>query len=242
MHPALRTLQNTSIYPTAAVRAVVGYALKVGRFDRLPDSGYVRKIQVGNCSVPFRGLCTGERILLRVGSPERFLTPVFTHYRKTAPSYQLHDWKETLVVLAAHEAQHSRDFATGRGVDEVGCEQAGYRALQALRRNRQVVDTRILRAVEEERLRLSAREEILKFRQRPPKVLNKMSCNDDPSHEKIKSSFSVFRKGTTFLGYLGDVYLGNCLRCDSTLGFDISQTQILEEDPASFSGGKRTQL
>ena len=64
-----------------------------------------------------------------------------------------------------------------------------------------------------------------------------MACEDDPRHEKLKVSFIVFKTKTTFLGYLDDIYLGNCHRCDSTIGFEILPPPV--ESPAQeFSAGK----
>lgn len=64
-----------------------------------------------------------------------------------------------------------------------------------------------------------------------------MACEDDPQHEKLKVSFFVFKAKTTFLGYIDDIYLGNCHRCDSTIGFEILPSS--DKPPAQqFSAGK----
>lgn len=148
------TFKNTSLYPRAALTILIDFALK-----ETEAAKFVSQISVTNCRHAYRGRCNGSRILLRIGSTERFNTPVKVHYRKRAPAYELADWKEALVSLAAHEFTHARHFATGHGLDEVACEFSAHRVLLAFRERRAEIDARLLAAVEKDRVRLTSREE-----------------------------------------------------------------------------------
>lgn len=61
--------------------------------------------------------------------------------------------------------------------------------------------------------------------------MNKMACEEDPQHKEVKTSFSVFKAKTNFVGYLANIYLANCPNCNSTIGFEVS-----DSDDSLFAG------
>jgi hypothetical protein len=53
-------------------------------------------------------------------------------------------------------------------------------------------------------------------------------CNSDPRHEEPKVSFETFKSKTRFLyaerdSKHGQIIYGLCNRCDSTIGFEMSE-------------------
>lgn len=133
----LMTLYNTSQYPTKEiVRLITEYA--VG----LKDTEGVH-INVKNSSRTFAGRAypgipsisnapRGSKylVVIRLGGPSRFpWTRTVPYKAKCNPTYTLHDWKEALVEIAAHELQHCEQFRHNRKRSEIETETAGVRAL-----------------------------------------------------------------------------------------------------------------
>jgi hypothetical protein len=148
-------LKNTSVYPTAALKVLLNLVLR----SEQHEVKYLKFINITNCTTSaYRGRCNGRRILLRIGTPDKFSGPIHNQYRKRSPAYDVGDWKEGFVSLFAHEAEHARHFAYKMGVDEIACEHAAVRGLKALREQREMVDAKINNAVEQERLDQGERE------------------------------------------------------------------------------------
>jgi hypothetical protein len=151
----LSSLQNTSVYPTAAVKILVRFAFENGTEPVAPTS----HIKVKRCSSAFRGRACLSWVRLRIGSPDLFSNPIPGSYKKRAPPYEIRDWKEALVALAAHEFNHVSDFSARRIQSEVRCEFELVRVLEAFRLARADVDREIEAAIEKERLDADTRDE-----------------------------------------------------------------------------------
>lgn len=106
----------------------------------------VEVVEVRNAAGLFEG-CTHHfrdgtiRVELKIGPPQAF--PEYGHrYRKRAPVYDLEDWREGLITLAAHEAMHVRQMIRGAvRYSEIECERAAFRMLGWFRRNRHRIET-----------------------------------------------------------------------------------------------------
>lgn len=182
-------LLNTSIYPTSALQVLMHLVLRVEKHE----IRYLKTVKVTNCTTAaYRGRCNGRRILVRVGGPDLFSTPIQNQYRKRAPGYVVDGWKEGFVAVFAHEAEHARHFAHKMGVNEISCEHAAVRALKAYREQRELIDARIKAAVEAARLSTDERER-KKIADRSPEA--KLAKLDD----KIASWKKKLKTATTYL-------------------------------------------
>lgn len=130
-------ITNTSDYANAAVEPIVRWAARELEVDT-----YVEDVKVTACRGAFGGRCWGRRVLLRVGSVERF------PYRragypglKTAPQYDLADWRECLVMLCGHEFQHSRQYLANTPKSEIEAERVALWLLGRYRKDPEVAAT-----------------------------------------------------------------------------------------------------
>ena len=146
-------LVNKSLYPDAAVKILTEFALNHGE-----NKPFIRQITVTNCRGAYRGWCSGRNITVRVGSPEAFTSPVGVHYRKRAPAYKIHSWREAFVAILAHEATHARHFHHRVGVDEVTCELRAHAALLDYRDQEAAIVAKINETIKKETDALSALE------------------------------------------------------------------------------------
>lgn len=121
------------------------------------------KIKFTNCSgswcgrafwteyhrVPGKGVMTYRRILCRVGSPLRFGKPIQATYPrfKDMPEYTVNGYREAIVHIIAHEAQHAMG-ASGRKSGEEECELVAWDALDWYRKHQAEVDAKIQRVYE----------------------------------------------------------------------------------------------
>jgi hypothetical protein len=124
---ALR-LKNTSRYPTDEVRQLVEFGMRGVRTERL-------EVHVKNSADIFGGMAyhgvpsistaygkaTVDRLVtIRIGAPERFPHTRMTRYVR-APVYDLRDWREAMVMVAAHEGRHIQQMQRKRSLSEVDC-------------------------------------------------------------------------------------------------------------------------
>lgn len=116
------------------VRALVWFAAR-----ELEISDYVRDVEVTSCTGAYRGRCWGRRILLRIGPDSDF--PVEAKYPGlvTAPTFEMRDWVEGLVAIAAHEFAHSRQFRANTRRSEVEAERIAVYVLEKFRTCRNAV-------------------------------------------------------------------------------------------------------
>jgi hypothetical protein len=189
-------VKNTSVYPTPALRVLMDFVL---RAEKHRPRAYIQSVNITNCSHAYRGRCIGKRILVRIGPPDLFSTPISPKYRKRAPSYTIHDWKECFVVLFAHEVEHAAHFHYGHGVDEVGCEFAGKRALEAFRKERETLDRDITEAVEKERLAAEERDRRKKEKRSPEAKVAKIETDIARWERKLKTAQTYLKKYRTKL-------------------------------------------
>lgn len=173
-------LKNTSRYSDAEVRVLVRFALAA--VGGVAETGEVAEVAVRNRADAFSGHAySGRRVTVSVGAPETF--PTQAHYADRGerfPSYELRDYREALVVVAAHEFTHLAQFegrrqriaalhqrgefeaaktirAERHSTRELQCEIAAVRALEAFRAARAEVDAEIAAAVAAEVGRAEAR-------------------------------------------------------------------------------------
>ena len=120
-------IRNGSRYPDDEVRALIRFAtqdvdmravcVNVKRMTRHGWKGWAYE------GVPIQSNAPrGSRYLitLRVGEDTRY--PVErSHVRRGEPRIVLHDWRETLVFLAAHEAKHIEQYRENLPRSEVRC-------------------------------------------------------------------------------------------------------------------------
>ncbi len=190
------TLRNTSIYPTPALLVLSHFVM-----DHTKAGKYVGSIKISNLNSTkgFRGRCCNDKITIRLAAPDAFAAPITQHYRKKAPKYVVEGWMEVFVSLLAHEISHARDFAMGRGVDEVSCEFQAYRTLLAFREERSQLGQKIIEEVEHDRRAAMAREEkarALKLATKDPRL----------QAEKLKLRRAIWeRKRKTAVTYIANI-------------------------------------
>jgi hypothetical protein len=184
-------LTNTSVYPTPALEVLLHFVLR----SEQHEVRYLKTIKVTKCTTAaYRGRCNGQRILLRIGAPDKFSVPIHNQYRKRSPAYDVNDWKEGFVALFAHEAEHARHFAHRMGVDEIACEHAAVRGLTALRDQREFIDARIKMAVENCRRAEQEHEIKLAQAKSPEARLNKLNVKITTWTKKLKTAETYLKK------------------------------------------------
>jgi hypothetical protein len=110
-------VRNSSRYPTHEVQALVACAIEG------TDAADV-EVHVRNSKGRFSGTAHFARprrlrlqpstrwlIVARIGSPDKF--PILKHRYpglKTAPQYDILDWREAMVLIVAHELRHVQQF------------------------------------------------------------------------------------------------------------------------------------
>ena len=134
-------IRNTSRYNDVVVRELVTFGMRGVRTERL--SVHVRNAR----NTAFRGMAyddmpaispasrlkTVDRLVtLGVGAPERFPCNGNGRYQR-APAIKLGDWREALIMLAAHEARHIWQYQYDKPRSEVDCERFAARRLDAYR-------------------------------------------------------------------------------------------------------------
>lgn len=123
-------VRNTSGYPDDEVRELVEYACEGMPMTRVcvnvKRQGPRRRSfgrAYNGVPGPSNAPPTAE-YLVTVALPDEFDGVTFNAERRGSrwPVYRTHDWRELLVVVAAHEAKHVEQFRDGRPLSEVACE------------------------------------------------------------------------------------------------------------------------
>jgi len=133
------TLRNSSQYDTKEVRALVRFA--TSEVDMRGVHVNVKNAK----STPYRGMAyegvpmisdargkADYLVTIGIGSEDRF--PIPSAQRSTRwPKYEMNDWREALVLVAAHEAKHIEQFKEDKPRSEVACEHFAARMLRRYR-------------------------------------------------------------------------------------------------------------
>ena len=128
---------NTSRYARKDVGKLIRFALRsvgkkeVGRVEEIVVRNRENSYFSGHAWLQYR------RIVISIGPASYF--PLQRCARPTMPQYEIRDWKEALLTVAAHEfnhlSQHERGRRSGRWVSrsEHECERAAKQALAEYR-------------------------------------------------------------------------------------------------------------
>jgi hypothetical protein len=136
-------LRNTSRYPADEVRALVEFAtsevdmhrvcvnVKNSRSRAYSGYAYLGVPEISNAPAASEYLIT-----IHLGPPEMF--PLVPDRKKRSPQIEVSSWREGLVTVAAHEANHIDQYRRGLSRSEVACERFDawmldrYREMRAL--------------------------------------------------------------------------------------------------------------
>ena len=137
---AAMTLRNSSQYDTKEVRALVRFAT-----SEVDMRGV--HVNVKGAKVPFRGMAyegvpmisnapakAEYLVTVGIGAETLFPTSGSGETRSARwPKYQMENWREALIVVAAHEAKHIEQFRTGDSCSEIDCERFAVSKLEEFR-------------------------------------------------------------------------------------------------------------
>lgn len=121
---------NLSQYDTQEVRELVETATKGIKLRKV-------KVTVTNTKHTYAGRAWDSwpyrRMLIRIGSPDQF--PITCKYprKKTAPTYEMRDWREGIVAVAAHEARHIYQYKFNKRRSEIDAERWAVKKLEEYR-------------------------------------------------------------------------------------------------------------
>ena len=136
--------RNTSRYPTAEVLSLVEFAtadvnmhlvcvnVKNARSRAYSGYAYLGVPEISNAPPESEYLVT-----IQLGPPEFF--PIVPDRRRGAPRIKVSCWREALITVAAHEANHIEQYRRGLSRSEVACERFDARMLERYRRERALV-------------------------------------------------------------------------------------------------------
>lgn len=112
-------LTNTSVIPNCEAKILIDFAYQFvfGKVLLPPEI----KVKLTNTRYHWKGWALPCRVLLRIGKhfPFDYQYPRL----KTAEKYTIHDRREALVSLAAHEFWHCYQFRLNHLCSEIECEQ-----------------------------------------------------------------------------------------------------------------------
>ncbi len=148
-------ITNTSRYPDEVISKLIRYAAR-----QLEIEDYVDRVQVTNTSGSYRGRCWGHGVLIRIGAPEKFPRHNLSYPGlKRAPKYDLADWIEAIVHIAAHEFQHSRQFkAKAKRHSEIEADRVAIHVLNEFRKVRPSMEAELTGLVQRRAIREATRE------------------------------------------------------------------------------------
>lgn len=123
-------IKNTSRYPTSVVDSLVLFAV-----ENCDTAGI--EVHVKNSKQVFAGRAwhdirnnrvikvsedIDDLIIVRIGSPDKF--PITFSYPKlkTAPTYTIKNWKESIITVTAHEMYHIYQIREKKRLSEVQAE------------------------------------------------------------------------------------------------------------------------
>lgn len=131
-------IDNQSKYPDREVNDLIRYATKRLRKQLTPQAWKTLKIKVTGSASSYKGRAFWSSpyyIIIRIGEPKHFpLKDAGYGWKyKTAPKYSMENWQEAMVVVAAHEACHIKQFHKRTKRSEIEAE---HYALKVLTRYR----------------------------------------------------------------------------------------------------------
>lgn len=131
-------ITNESQYDTKEVNDLVRYATKRLRKQLNSYAWKTLQVKVTGTKKCYSGRAYWSapyRIIIRIGDPAQFPCEQagYGWKYKTAPAYSMKTWQEAMVVVAAHEACHIKQFAKRIKRSEI---QAEHYALKILTRFR----------------------------------------------------------------------------------------------------------
>jgi hypothetical protein len=143
-------IQNTSRYPDEEVAELVRFALceidTRGVCVNVKNSSGARRGRAYSGVPSISNAPRGSKYLitLGVGAPEKFPFEDGSYVRRNGevmkrrggrwPEETLHDWREALVTVAAHEGKHIEQYRAKTSLSEVACH---HFAAHVLRRYRE---------------------------------------------------------------------------------------------------------
>ena len=120
-------IKVTANYPPEAVRQLIRFA--ASQVDGLKRDGLT--IWVKNSSHPYRGFAyPNGHTTIGIGKPQWF--PILGDKRR---GLILSDWRETVVMLAAHELAHQRSHQDGKHKGESPANWYGWFAVMQYRQS-----------------------------------------------------------------------------------------------------------
>ncbi len=123
-------IKNTSRYPTKLVDSLVLFA--ADNFDTTGIEVHVKNSKqvfagrawhdIGNNRIIKVSDGINDLIIVRIGSPDKF--PIIFSYPKlkTAPTYTIKNWKESIITVTAHEMYHIYQIREKKRLSEVQAE------------------------------------------------------------------------------------------------------------------------
>lgn len=149
-------IRNTSWVPDTEAKLLIGWALRYVQ-DAAKHPLYLGEIRLTNSRYAYCGRAwpSAGLTLLRIGKPIHF--PQSARYRdyKDFFEYTIQDYRECLVMLAAHEFWHharrqapdarTDTYNSARKSAEHDCEMVASDAINAFRKERQDIDARLLK-------------------------------------------------------------------------------------------------
>jgi len=131
---------NETQYDTTEVRSIVKRVLADFECKNVCVRVIHRRRNDGYSGGRYRGYWYPSRkedrpqILVSLPKPGVALAPYTPYQRRGAPeTFELRDWREALVALVAHEANHHRQARKRKGMVEVECDWAAQRAVRRWR-------------------------------------------------------------------------------------------------------------
>lgn len=133
--------RNTSRYPTDEVLSLVEFAtsevdmdlvcvnIKNSRSRAYSGYAYLGVPEISSAPPESEYLIT-----IQLGPPELF--PIVPDRRRGAPRIEVSCWREALVTVAAHEANHIDQYRRGLSRSEVACERVDAGMLERYREER----------------------------------------------------------------------------------------------------------
>ena len=148
-------VRNTSRYPMAEVWPLCKAALESIERSILPGEilpPIIVKLTNSRhayrgraCWTEWHGKTMWKRILVRIGSPKRFETPIHVHYPRykgDMPEFEVRTHREAIAMVTAHEIEHVLG-AGGSKRGEFRCELSASDAIDYYRQHQQDIDGEI---------------------------------------------------------------------------------------------------
>lgn len=133
-------LKSTSHYPMDEVRELLAFAAKgistkhVAVHVRNTRHPYYGRAYWGVPSISSAYKTSAQYLVtIRIGKPDRFPLDCKYPRLKTAPEYTMQDWKEAMVMVAAHEFRHIHQYRQRKPRSEIDAEKWAFKRLLAYR-------------------------------------------------------------------------------------------------------------